>query len=177
MKKLFCILALGLIGLSLPQKSEAIIHVGASLALSGDFDLKENEGFDGQKTSGYGFSVVVPFGLMLRYDMMEVTMETAGDDIKADIGIPSLGYRLGFPLTGIHIAGAYGIGAASYNKSYKDSDLTQIFLELGYNIIPLFDIYFGYHSITGEKIEGKSGGELKSSLTGTVYSLGVNFGF
>ncbi len=163
-------------------KSWALIHVGANIPVIGKYDLEDNYK-DVQRISGYGLSLVIPFGMMFRID--QLTGKATG--FKSESTIYSLGYRLDFPFVPFHLAGTAGVGTAKISGSsadYSDPIPTQLYLEGGYKILPFIDLVLGLHILDSQKLEYKTktaGSEtttkLSSSLSAKVFSLGVAVGF
>jgi len=162
------------------QKTYALMHVGVSVPISYSMtgvDSSEKAGLKLSSYSGLGLNVVIPGGMMLRYDQFTQNFTTGA---KNEIALFSIGYRLDLITTPLHLAGAFGLGTDEYSYgsvTYKANSPSQIYLEIGYNIIPLLDISLGMHRISGKKISYNDGSKSRSDMSAQAFSLGLNFGF
>ncbi len=179
-------------------KSWAIIHVGASIPVTGKYDWKDSK--DQKNISGYGLSLVIPFGMMFRYDALTGKDSSA----KVESSIFSIGYRFDLPLLPFHLAAAAGIGTSkfktgadssfehngvTYKAEFSDPVPKQLYLEAGYEIFPLFDLVLGLHFLESKALELAYKPDVPSDwnsleddgdnvyLKGTVLSLGIVLGF
>ncbi len=193
MQKISKILLIALVIFSFSAtKSWALIHVGASIPVTGKYDW--DNATNQKNISGYGLSLVIPFGMMFRYDAL--TGKATGT--KTESSIFSIGYRFDLPLLPFHLAAAAGIGTAkidtdpieligvTYNVDYSDPAPKQLYFEAGYEIFPLFDLVLGLHFLSSNTVETTSKPDLPSDITSgdtsdylkaTMLSLGIAVGF
>lgn len=135
--------------------------------------------------------VVVPVGIGAE----QYTVSFAEDDSDADIETTYtlLDFFFNLPIPIVNIAVGVGAGVAQTadtdvpnvpGSSLKidDAALTQFFVSLGYNIIPLLDVHLGAHFINADtaKAEVEVPGATSDSdvdLSGSMYSIGIKLGF
>ena len=191
MKKFwYSLAALLLINSAIPLKSTyALLKIGASLPLYYQENSSTSSPLVAEDHGGLGASLILPGGLMFRIDQIKATYGTepaSNTEYKETTNLFSIGYN--FNLALLSIAGAYGIGNSeiTYGNSELSSSARQIYLEVGKPVVPLFDIFLGYHQTeskdysldTGLSIGGIPLG-LPTNLISTggdVFSLGVRFG-
>ena len=177
MKRLLAGLILGgwlLVAVS-PASADSI---SLSLDVPATYSVKDATLTDA-KASGVLVGVSLPFLVGFGYDSFKVTGKIGGTtafeqkasllDVFLDLPLPILNIRLGAGVGKATLEAPTGTG------SYPKATLTQLFVNLGYPILPLFDVHLGYRVLGGDTVNSSS--LTRVDLGAKMVTLGVKVGF
>ncbi len=177
------LLAVGL--LALPARADTI-SVFADLPVAMSLKLDDGQGNTDSKDatglSGYKLGVTLPFFVGLAYESYGskfASNKVIPTSFNYDVTMYDLFFNLPLPIVNIAAGAGLGTGRLSNvtGASFKDAALAQWFASLGYNIVPLVDVHFGYHSFSGTNKGDTPAGVPDIKVNGDMWSLGVKIGF
>lgn len=178
------LLAIGL--LALPARADTL-SVFADLPVAMSLKLDDGQGNtdtkDASGLSGYKVGVTLPFFVGLAYESYGSKFsgnKVVGQSFRYDVTMYDL--FLNLPLPVVNIAAGGGIGKGKFSDgppgvTVDDANLTQWFASLGYNIVPLVDVHFGYHAFSGKNPISTPSGQPDLKVNGDMWSLGLKIGF
>ncbi|MBF0238244.1 MAG: hypothetical protein HQM12_11100 [SAR324 cluster bacterium] len=131
--------------------------------------------------------IVIPIGLGVEYYTVDFG-QNDGVDFSSQFTILDLYFNLPIPV--VNIAAGVGLGMITTGDAsvgggtlaVEPTGLTQYFVSVGYDILPLVDLHVGYHSITAYKTKttytlGSSEVTSNADFSGNMISIGTKIGF
>ncbi len=148
----------------------------------------DDDGESAKSISGTLVHVALPLlpGLGIENYEMKFELSDSDSELTVTNTMYDIFYLLPIPVVNITLGA--GIGKAEIKDidvggGYKISDFyessattTQTFLQVGFPIIPLFDIHVSYHNVSGT-FEKKGAATEDMTLKGNMYAIGAAFIF
>jgi len=131
------------------------------------------------KASGVLVGVSLPFLVGVGYDTFKVTGNIGGTtpfeskaslvDLFFDLPIPIINIRLGAGL------GKATLDAPTGTGTYPKANLTQLFLNAGWPLLPAVDVHLGYRLLKGDTVNSSTATTV--DLGASMITAGVKVGF
>ena len=155
----------------------ALLDFSVGIPFSHTISGEGNDGteLDSDGVSGYFVQIGVPILPGVGIDNYKTKLKNT--EIELVTMIYNLYYQLPIPV--INFTLGVGVGntelECSYCSDYDKGSASQWYANLGFPIIPLFDLHFSYRSIS-TKIKAKTGG-WEGDFSGNIMGLGIGFSF
>jgi hypothetical protein len=173
---------------ALPARADTI-SVFADLPVAMNLQIDDGQGnkasADASGLSGLVVGVTLPFFVGLAYENYGSKFnipKVINQSFRYDVNMYDIFLNLPLPI--VNIAAGLGAGSGKLsdgpaNVTFKDATLTQYFVSLGVNVLPLLDIHVGYHAFSGSNdVSGSGAGSVSSlKVNGDMWSLGAKLGF
>lgn len=154
--------------LAMSQNAHALLGVYADVPLRYTFSDCDK---DCEYTPTGAKVGVVLVGLGLGTEQYSISSK----NLDVDFSLYDISYLLPIPVINLTIGAGVGAVEAKSGNTTKAAMATQLWGSLGFPIIPLIDIHFGYHQVKTENVD--FGGGNKFHLGGTMWSLGMLLNF
>lgn len=172
--KLLFMLALLACWASTPAKAE-FFSVGLDVPISHSFT---NSDIESDGVSGFGLQIKFPLMVGVGLEQYDTKIKDSSGSTLAT-NLYDIFFQLPIPVINITFGG--GLGTTDFKCSacgadpFKQANTSTAFLQVGWAILPFFDLHVGMHN-TYAKLEPVGGGE-KVDVGGKVTSVGLSFGF
>lgn len=183
-KKLFPILISALLVLAFASSAQAeFFSISAGMPVSHSIS---NDDMKADGVSGYLVHVKLPIMLGLGLESYETKMDHDDSNVS-DMKMTTTMYDIFWltPIPIINFTIGAGLGTAEFacdvaggtkcDDYYETGAVTQLWGQLGINVLPFIDLHVSYHQISGE-IKGK-GSVSDASVDGTLYAVGASIIF
>ena len=175
MKKFIAAAAIGVAALFAASSASAF---SVALDVPLIYDFNENGAAD--EVTGFKLGLgIIPFPVLdlgLGYEAYEVTDAQTVGDLMLNVSIVDVFIDIPFPLINIVIGAGVGTAEFEFLTVSEEVDVQQFYISLGYPIVPLFDVHFGYHQVNVDEITDPAF-STPVDVSGTMWSLGLKVGF
>ena len=166
------VLILGMLIIACSYQSIFAFKVGVAVPINATLeDANESSTVN---VSGYSLELELPFSLGFGVDSWEYQIGSENEITNQQL-LYNIFYSLPVPVLVIDLGVGFGKSDVSTKSNQTDSaNTTQYYAKIGYAIVPLFSLNFGYHVVNVDEIKLSN---TKHNFSANVISFGAQLGF